>query len=319
MKIALVCSHGGHLTEMLYLLDAFKGHEIFFISYESERTNNLGYKSFLFPNFGEKPANMIKHFPKIINILIKERPSLLVSNGAEIALPFFYAAKILRIKTVFIECYTRIDEPTITGKLVYPIADTFIVFWPEMLSKYGKKAQFFGGLFEVNHARDLNRDEKENKLFVTVGMHYQGFDRLVKTMDMIADQLEEQIIMQIGNTNYTPKRAEFFRFKDYDEIKEIISKSKAVICQGAMSAIDSLVLGVPVIVVPRSRKYGEIINDHQLIFARKLEEIGLVDVVEEIKELPIAVSRLDVSRTDSIIINRNFIDSIKKISKDIDK
>ena len=58
MKIALICSHGGHLTELLYLMDAFDGHDKFFITYDNIRTRNLKYRKYLFPNFGEKPYKM---------------------------------------------------------------------------------------------------------------------------------------------------------------------------------------------------------------------------------------------------------------------
>ena len=46
MKIAIVCSHGGHLTQMLYLMDAFKGNDIIIITYDSKRTQELDYKKY---------------------------------------------------------------------------------------------------------------------------------------------------------------------------------------------------------------------------------------------------------------------------------
>jgi len=58
-------------------------------------------------------------------------------------------------------------------------------------------------------------------IFVTVGMRYQGFERLVEKMDEIAGKICEKVLMQIGNTQYKPKNAKYFRFKDYAEIKEI--------------------------------------------------------------------------------------------------
>lgn len=157
MKIGLVCSHGGHQTELLYLMEAFKGHDIFFTTYDSPRSKSLNYRKYLFPNFGQRPAQVFLYIPKILSVLLRERPSLLVSNGAEIAIPFFYLGKLLGIKTMFIETYTRIDEPTVTGKMVYPVSNIFIVLWPEMLKKYGKKARYYGGLFD-KAASDMQAD-----------------------------------------------------------------------------------------------------------------------------------------------------------------
>jgi len=311
MKIALVCSHGGHLTEMLYLMEAFEGHDVFFITYDSSRTRALRYRKYLFPNFGERPLELLKNLPRIISIVLKEKPHVIVSNGAEIAIPFFYLGKIFRIKTIFIECYTRVYEPTITGKIVYPISDLFLVLWPEMLAKYGGKAKYWGGLFKVGKLKKIIQNKKENMIFVIVGMHYQGFERLVKKMDEIAAKINDKVVMQIGNTSYEPKHADYFKFKDYDEIKELIRKARLVICQGAMSILDSLIEGTPVIAVPRLKKYGESINDHQLIFAKRLEEMGLVKVVEDIDELENVISALDTG-TKTIMVNRDLIKKLKK-------
>lgn len=155
MKIALICSHGGHLTEMLYLSPAFQEHEYFFITYDSLRTKTLQKKKYLFPNFGKSPFIILQNMPKILYILLKEKPNLIVSNGAEIAIPFFILAKIIGIKTIFIECYTRVNSPTITGKLLYPLSNLFLVLWPEMLSYYGSKAQYWGGLFRIKMENNI--------------------------------------------------------------------------------------------------------------------------------------------------------------------
>jgi beta-1,4-N-acetylglucosaminyltransferase len=94
-------------------------------------------------------------------------------------------------------------------------------------------------------------------IFVIVGMHYQGFERLVRKMDEAASLINEKIIMQIGYTKYLPKHTEYFRFKDEDaEIKSLIKEARLVVCQGAMSIIDCLLLGTPVIAVPRLQVYG---------------------------------------------------------------
>lgn len=309
MKIALVCSHGGHLTELLYLLKAFEDHEIFFITYDNIRTRNLEYQKYLFPNFGEKPYKMFLNLHKIINILLKEKPDIIMSNGAEIAIPFFYLAKICRIRTLFIESYTRIDTPTITGKLVYPVSDLFLVLWPEMLSKYGKKAKYWGEMFKINESPVVSKD-KYNNILVITGMH-SGFDRLVKKVDEIEGDINEKFIIQSGNANYTPQNAEYFRFKEYNEIISLMNTSKLVICPGAMSAIDSLFVGTPVIIVPRSKGEGEVINDHQMIFAEKLEKKGLVKILGNLNDLKEFIGNFD-DKTLNININSQLIIKFKK-------
>jgi beta-1,4-N-acetylglucosaminyltransferase len=146
MKLALVCSHGGHLTELMYLLDAFGGHEIFFITYDNFRTRELNYKKYLIENIGTNPIKMSKGFFNTFKILVKEKPDVIISTGSEIAIPAFIIAKFLGIKTIFIESWCRVKTKSGTGKLLYPLSDLFLVQWPELLNLYGKKAKYKGAV-----------------------------------------------------------------------------------------------------------------------------------------------------------------------------
>lgn len=145
MRICLVCSHGGHLTEMLRLQEAFEGHETFFITYDSARTRELERK-YLLRNIGKNPLLIAYALFSIFRILRNEKPKLIISTGAEIAIPAFYLAKLLRIKSIFIESWTRVVEPSGTGKIVYPVSDVFLVQWERLLAQYGKKAKYEGAV-----------------------------------------------------------------------------------------------------------------------------------------------------------------------------
>jgi len=144
LKIALVCSHGGHLTEILHIMEAFEGHDIFFITYDNFRTKSLDYDKYLLENIGTSPVKMLKAFYQIFRILLKEKPDTIVSTGSEIAIPAFFLGKLLRIKTIFIESWCRVKTKSATGKIVYPFSDIFLVQWPELLEEYGKKAKYVG-------------------------------------------------------------------------------------------------------------------------------------------------------------------------------
>ena len=90
--------------------------------------------------------NLIRNTGLAWKILRKERPDLIVSSGAAVAVPFFYLGKLFGAKTIYIEVFDRIDKPTLTGKLVYPVTDRFIVQWEGMKKVY-PKAINLGSIF----------------------------------------------------------------------------------------------------------------------------------------------------------------------------
>ena len=148
MKICLVCSHGGHYTETLQILEAFEGYEIFFATYHSAREVEVRSlaPAYFTNNIGTNPWRMLLAFYWALKILLCERPDVILSLGAEIAIPFFYLGKLLRIRTIFIESWCRVENLSKTGQLVYPIADVFLVQWPQLLQVCGRKAKYMGAV-----------------------------------------------------------------------------------------------------------------------------------------------------------------------------
>ncbi len=149
MKICFVCSSGGHLTHLYMLKPFWQNKERFWVTFDKEDarsilSNEKMYKAY-YPSNRSIKALIINSF-RSVKILAKEKPDLIVSSGAAPAIPFFWIGKIMGIKTAYIEVYDRIDKPTITGKLCYPVSDLFIVEWEEMKKVY-KKAINLGSIF----------------------------------------------------------------------------------------------------------------------------------------------------------------------------
>jgi beta-1,4-N-acetylglucosaminyltransferase len=69
-------------------------------------------------------------------VLRQERFDVIVSDGAGVAVPFFWLSRLFGIVTVYIEVYDRIELATLTGRLCDPVTDLFLLQWPEQLSKY---------------------------------------------------------------------------------------------------------------------------------------------------------------------------------------
>lgn len=146
MKICVVASEGGHLTEMLFLDGLLSRHDCFFISYRCPRVEGLDRRKYMLPIFPAHPLGIFPAVWIVLKALVKEKPRVVISTGSEIALPVFLIAKLLRIKTVFIETVTRFENATLTGRLLYPLSDRFFVQNPETLKAYGPKAEYHGAL-----------------------------------------------------------------------------------------------------------------------------------------------------------------------------
>lgn len=149
MKVCLVGSSGGHLTHLYLLKPFWKDRERFWVTFDKEDARSILENEIFYPCYyptNRNLKNLIKNTILAFKILRKERPDIIVSSGAAVAVPFFYLGKIFGAKTVYIEVFDRIDAPTMTGKLVYPVTDRFIVQWEEMKKVYPKTINL-GGIF----------------------------------------------------------------------------------------------------------------------------------------------------------------------------
>ena len=149
MKICLVGSSGGHLTHLYLLQDFWKNQDRFWVTFDKDDANQLLKDEKIFHCFFPTNRNLInlcKYTFLAWKILKKEKPDIIISSGAAVAVPFFYIGKLFGAKTVYIEVFDRIDKPTLTGKLVYPVTDKFFVQWEEMTKVY-PKAICIGSIF----------------------------------------------------------------------------------------------------------------------------------------------------------------------------
>lgn len=154
MKICIVSSAGGHLKEMNRLLPILRKHDYFYITFaEKEITSGLGGKVYrvVNPDIRNRklgPKAFVKNFTQVLHILRKEKPDVVMTSGAGVALTPCYLAKMFfGSRIIFIETSSRFDKPSLIGRLLYPIADLFLVQWSGVLKYYGKKARYAGCLF----------------------------------------------------------------------------------------------------------------------------------------------------------------------------
>ena len=149
-KICIPSSSGGHLTHMWLLKSVWEqAADRFWVTFDKEDANSLleGERVYhcYFPTNRNIP-NLIKNTALAWKVLRKERPNLIISSGAAVAVPFFLVGKLLGAKLVYVEVFDRVDKPTLTGRMLNGISDLFVVQWPEQAEVY-KHAINLGSIF----------------------------------------------------------------------------------------------------------------------------------------------------------------------------
>ena len=149
MKVCLVGSSGGHLTHLYMLKPFWQNRDRFWVTFDKADAQSLLQGETMYPCYyptNRNVKNLLRNTVLAWKVLRKEKPDLIISSGAAVAVPFFYLGKLFGAKTVYIEVFDRIDKPTLTGKLVHPVTDLFVVQWEEMLEVYAKAVNL-GSIF----------------------------------------------------------------------------------------------------------------------------------------------------------------------------
>jgi hypothetical protein len=149
VKALLVCSSGGHLLLMHRLRPWWCRHERVWVCFRKPDAESLLADErviWAFHPTQRSIANLIRNTVLAWRTLRRERPQVVLSTGAGVALPFFLLARIRRIKTVYVEAYERIEEPSLTARLCYPLSDLFLLQWEEQ-RRFFPRGEVVGALF----------------------------------------------------------------------------------------------------------------------------------------------------------------------------
>ena len=149
LKVCLVGSSGGHLTHLYMLKPFWENKNRFWVTFDKQDAKSILKDERMYPCYyptNRNIKNLIRNIGVAWKVLRKEKPDVIISSGAAVAVPFFYLGKLFGKKLIYIEVFDRIDKPTMTGKMVYPIVDKFIVQWEEQKEVY-KKAINLGSIF----------------------------------------------------------------------------------------------------------------------------------------------------------------------------
>jgi beta-1,4-N-acetylglucosaminyltransferase len=147
--ILLVCSSGGHLQQLLALRDAWGPYSHVWVTFDkSDARSLLRDEPVVFAHWPTNRSikNLVRNLFVARRTLRDVRPKVLLTTGAGVAVPFAWLARLRGTKVVLIDSFTRIERPSLTCRLVSPIAHRVYGQWPELTSAM-PKARYAGNVF----------------------------------------------------------------------------------------------------------------------------------------------------------------------------
>jgi len=130
-----MASGGGHFQELCGLASLAETYDHILISTELNKAAAHACpfrRIYLIGEVGQgqwkkHPFEMLRALWRILGILLRERPGLVISTGAGIAVPGFIAAKLLGIRTIYVETIARVESLSLAGRICYRLANLFLV------------------------------------------------------------------------------------------------------------------------------------------------------------------------------------------------
>lgn len=150
-KVCLISSSGGHLEQIKQLTGVINRYECFFVVTRTKATEAMNQKKYIVSDLVRTnklvlTMRIVKMMIEQLIIFLKEKPDVIITTGAGVAIPMCIIGKFFRRKIIYIESFARIKTPNKTGMFIYKFADLFIIQW-EDLKKYYPKAVYGGWIY----------------------------------------------------------------------------------------------------------------------------------------------------------------------------
>ena len=139
-KVMAIASGGGHWVQLCRLKLAFEGMDIFYVSVDpSAATDVPGHRYYTVRDASRRDRlKFIILIFQLIRILLKERPSVVITTGSAPALVAMTLAKVfLRSKTIWIDSIANAERMSSSGQKARSVADIWLTQWPHLSSPGG--------------------------------------------------------------------------------------------------------------------------------------------------------------------------------------
>ena len=139
MQMLFVCSSGGHFKGLFQLEPFWRRHQRTWVSFDTATTRQAldgEQVSWAYSPTNRNLPNLLRNLGLALGILRRTRPTLILSTGAGVAVPFLVLGRLFGSQVVFIESITRIHSLSLSARLVRPFLHVLYVHWPQLQSRY---------------------------------------------------------------------------------------------------------------------------------------------------------------------------------------
>ncbi len=156
-------------------------------------------------------------------------------------------------------------------------------------------------------------------ILVLTGFHPVPFDRLISAMDEIAGQINEEVVIQHGESKLEIKHARSIKYAGFEENEELIKSARLVIAHAGVGTIlDCRRLEKQLIIIPRRMGLGESYDDHQFEIANAVSASKSAIMINDVTELKNTIESMQTSSTEESFTGKNrLISAIKNVIKGI--
>jgi UDP-N-acetylglucosamine:LPS N-acetylglucosamine transferase len=149
VDVLLVCSTGGHLLQLHALRAAWEGTNRAWVTFDKSDARSLLAAEQVHYAFGptnRNLGNLLRNLRLAVGLVGRLRPRIVVTTGAGVAVPFCWVARLRGAKVVYVESLSRIEEPSLSCRMIAPVATRVYAQWPELAEAYGR-ARYVGSVF----------------------------------------------------------------------------------------------------------------------------------------------------------------------------
>jgi UDP-N-acetylglucosamine:LPS N-acetylglucosamine transferase len=150
--LLLVCSCGGHLLQLVALKDAWEPFSRAWVTFDKSDSRSLlalEQVTYAYGPTNRSIRNLIRNLGVAWRVVRATRPKALLTTGAGIAVPFAWIARLHGAKVVYVESLSRIEGPSLSYRLIAPVAQRTYVQWLELATKL-PHARFAGNVFSAD-------------------------------------------------------------------------------------------------------------------------------------------------------------------------